>query len=60
MKIKHKISNQIIDVPTEHAQMLMGQGWEQYKEDKQNGLQEQKIEQGQKAHEKVKPGRKPK
>lgn len=60
MKIKHKISNQIIDVPNEHAQMLMEQGWEQYKEDKQDGLQEQKIEQGQKTHEKVKSGRKPK
>jgi len=27
MKIQHSVSSQIIDVPDEHAQMLLAQGW---------------------------------
>jgi hypothetical protein len=30
MKIQHKLSKQIIDVPIEHAEMLFEQNWEKY------------------------------
>ena len=30
MKIKNKTSGQIIDVPSEHGNMLLTQGWEEY------------------------------
>jgi len=32
MKVQHKVSKQVISVPNDHGNMLMGQGWEEYKE----------------------------
>lgn len=32
MKIQHKDSKQVIDVPNDHASMLMTQGWKEYVE----------------------------
>jgi hypothetical protein len=32
MKVQHKVSKQVISVPNDHANMLMGQGWEEYVE----------------------------
>lgn len=52
MRIRHKVSKQIITVPNDHGEMLRGQGWEEY-EEINHGVQEKRQE----ASEEVKPKR---
>ena len=44
MKIIHKTSNQVIDVPSEHAQMLFGQGWKEFINDERKVIHEEAKE----------------
>ena len=52
MRIRHKISKQIITVPNDHGEMLRGQGWEEY-EEVDHAVQNKET----KAPEEVKPKR---
>lgn len=44
MKIIHKTSNQVIDVPPDHAQMLFGQGWKEFINDERQVIREEAKE----------------
>ena len=44
MKIINKTSNQVIDVPNEHAQMLFGQGWKEFINDERKVIREEAKE----------------
>ena len=44
MKIIHKTSNQVIDVPPDHAQILLKQGWKEFIDDERKVIREEAKE----------------
>ena len=56
MKVQHKTSKQIISVPNQHGNMLLGQGWEEY-QDISHAVQNKKEETAEEVVDKPKRGR---